>query len=1183
MDTSEKNEKLNLKIFSNNNYMSDRTKEITRLKKLYKKEEKKNAIRGGSYTKLFEKWNREKIRSGKTSVIAYSDDLVFNQKTNRFVKKSNFLDSRYKDKIKIKAKFKNNKNFVFVNNFLVDVKGNLNQTKKKILNIENSGEKRTIKLNTIFLGKNLENLLKILRLETHRYNIIYDDGKRIGLTYANIQNLSKFFRDGLIKMTDYTDSEKKVIQYITDNPSFELEIVGKRKFNKEQNNGAFFPYSHKLNKVDLSRYGVFTKEQHNTDDGKYDDSCLCYSLKLLGFDITPLKCMVRNRNIPQKCFKDIAEILDIHLCIRYVKDEKKKLHYGDETKDPIEIGNIYNHYFLIEKTNYTSYCIENYFDICHIEDFNKISSKNNNKYVKRNDRFINSYKLLKIFYNNENKFLEELEYNHHMYKTCFHNEIKHFGSLKYDDEVNTKIVKYQENDNEVIDTLFFDFETTTLRSDGKDTIHKPYLVYTDKHPNGFYGRDCGRQLLNNLIDTYGVSVYPKNDKEKELYKQTINRRLNLRLIAHNCGYDYRFLVEHLKFDERNQPIEKGNGLLTAKCVAYHNNKVLSIELRDSLKMINMRLDKFGKTFNLKVAKQLMPYSLYTEENVEKRYLHKDICLKNYELKNKENIFLENCKKADCIKNDIIDIIKYSGWYCYLDCLTLKEGYEKFTDLVKEATGQNINNYLTLASLADAYLKLNNCYEGVYSISGVPRHFIQKCVVGGRCMTANNKKIRKLGSKKYHKKYKLKTEEKECKISDFDAVSLYPSAMNRMDGFLQGKPKVIEENFENIKNKVDGYFVEIKILELNKNYNFPMASYMTDKGIRNFTNDLVGRHIYLDKYGLEDLDKYQDIKYEFIKGYYFDEGRNNKINEVIKYVFEQRLKYKGMRYVYKDDEIIKVFDTKKDFEKSEYFENKEYDIIEGNPLQLIFKELMNSSYGKSYMKPIETDKKYIHKDDYEKFQDRHFNNIKQTTELFDKEHYKVDMIKNIDTHFNCVHIGVEILSMSKRIMYEVMTIAEDNNYNMYITDTDSIHIDTDKVELLAEKFKQEHNRELIGKGMGQFHTDFELNGACGEIVAIDSVFLGKKCYCDRLKSVDKFGNDIYDYHIRMKGVPCSSILYKANKDYDGDVIALYNDMYNGIEVEFDLLVNDDGSKKCRFEFNKDMTIQNKHEFKRNIKF
>ena len=31
---------------------------------------------------------------------------------------------------------------------------------------------------------------------------------------------------------------------------------------------------------------------------------------------------------------------------------------------------------------------------------------------------------------------------------------------------------------------------------------------------------------------------------------------------------------------------------------------------------------------------------------------------------------------------------------------------------------------------------------------------------------------------------------------------------------------------------------------------------------------------------------------------------------------------------------------------------------GNPIQMVFKELMNSSYGKSYLKPIDSDSYYI---------------------------------------------------------------------------------------------------------------------------------------------------------------------------------------------------------------------------------
>ena len=91
--------------------------------------------------------------------------------------------------------------------------------------------------------------------------------------------------------------------------------------------------------------------------------------------------------------------------------------------------------------------------------------------------------------------LEELEYNNMIYKTCFHNEVKHFGSLKYNEKVNTNKVKFTENESNIIDTYYFDFETITGRNDKRKINHKPYCVYSDKHKNGFFGSDCAKQLL----------------------------------------------------------------------------------------------------------------------------------------------------------------------------------------------------------------------------------------------------------------------------------------------------------------------------------------------------------------------------------------------------------------------------------------------------------------------------------------------------------------------------------------------------------------------------------------------------------------------------------------------------------------------------------------------------------------
>ena len=129
----------------------------------------------------------------------------------------------------------------------------------------------------------------------------------------------------------------------------------------------------------------------------------------------------------------------------------------------------------------------------------------------------------------------------------------------------------------------------------------------------------------------------------------------------------------------------------------------------------------------------------------------------------ENIYIKNCEEWDCISNGKINILKYAGEYCYLDCVVLKQGYEKFAELVEEAIGEDINNYISLASMAHNYLIKEGCYDNVLQLSGVPRAFIQKCVVGGRTMCSENKKSLNFGN------------ETGMKFSDFDAVSLYPSA------------------------------------------------------------------------------------------------------------------------------------------------------------------------------------------------------------------------------------------------------------------------------------------------------------------------------------------------------------------------------------------------------------------------
>ena len=95
-------------------------------------------------------------------------------------------------------------------------------------------------------------------------------------------------------------------------------------------------------------------------------------------------------------------------------------------------------------------------------------------------------------------------------------------------------------------------------------------------------------------------------------------------------------------------------------------------------------------------------------------------------------------------------------------------------------------------------------------------------------------------------------------------------------------------------KQDGYFIRIRIVRLNKHLDFPLASKINKDGIRDFTNAMSNEIIYIDKVGLEDLitfHKVEEADFEILDGYYFNEGRNNTINKVIKSLYDKRLTLK----------------------------------------------------------------------------------------------------------------------------------------------------------------------------------------------------------------------------------------------------------------------------------------------------
>jgi len=1041
----------------------------------------------------------------------------------------------------------------------------------------------------------------------------------------------------MLEDLDFIDDDDDVIDLFGGSNQPQTTIIN------ELMGGAMFPYLLKDNILHyLKRYGVYS----DVCSSNYNENCLIKALKNSGkislTDIDKVKVMIKTREIPKRKLKEIANKLNICICLNQI--DRNTEYHGDKKNKQIDLGLIENHYFINDKhTNITSYAIKNYF----VEGFT--NKKDWNRFIKKDERtksnYMNSFLLIKYLVDNKDKFLKPIPACNELYKTSFYDKFEVEDLNSFNDD-NFKEIEYKEKDDYEGNVVYFDFETLT---EGK---HIPYLCNTDLREQSFYGSKCGKQLLNHLISLgyreQKILVERINKKGEKISKL---EQKPLTLIAHNLGYDFSFISKYL---DNIDIINKGK-LIVVATAEYQG---LKIRFMDSLMMLPMKLKDFPKTFGLDSVKEIMPYDLYTQSNLynKRGFLSVEECLKSNHLKSLEDrsLFLTNCKKWNCFLEGKVNLKLYSSKYCYMDCIVLKKGYEKFRSLMKELNGLDTLNYYSIASIAQTHLIKMGCYDGVEAVSGVVREFIQKCVVGGRCMTTNNQKHSFTGGKK-------------IKLADYDACSLYPSAMYRMEGFLMGKPQVLTDAdinlLKNDLNLFDGFFVKIKVLSVGKEYKIPcMSKVNKESGIREWTNKMIGSECYVDKTTLEDWITFHDIEYDIIEGYYYNEGRNSKINEVIKHIYDERRKYKnelsytdinGKKII--NHYTIEQIDTK-GFIKNEkkLLEKSGHKVIKSNPLQAVLKLIMNSGYGKSILKPIDTDEKLIPINEYEiteydnnntkqhhiikfkHFKDinktisyinskskyilfgvvdnvirkisnkkdgcynftyersykkhikRNFNYIKEFDRCIDNKYMRCKMYKPINEHFNSAHIGVEILSMSKRIMFEVMTTAEDNNLFMCYTDTDSIHIKYDDIPILEKKYKEKYNRDLKGNELGQFHIDFEMDNNdidTDTIYSDESLFLMKKCYIDKLKGFNKKTKKWdTDYHIRMKGVPNSSILLKAYQDYNNDPLKLFEDLYRGTEIEFDLTKGFEGGfevDKMKLEHKYNYEIHSKSKFDRKI--
>jgi len=898
------------------------------------------------------------------------------------------------------------------------------------------------------------------------------------------------------------------------------EVKSNDWFQRTNPTGGFFPYYNKT-KYDFSRYGVFNDEEQYINE--CSDVCIIQALRNGGLSdekYEHLKTLIKHSHMPISKIKEVCENLKIQIQLKRKVEEKMNI-YGAEYDEIYKIGLLEDHYFILETTENTSFSLTNYEEVKDIEQSNFIYTKEGKYYKKKQNRVIDSFSIVILLIKHKDTLLEKIPYQHltrTQYHTKFNEEI---NDLHYDEKNLTLIENEDKTKKENLTNIFFDFETRTLEQDKK---HEPYLccfLMDDGRRGSFVGKDCALQMLK--------------------YLSCLNIQ-KIQLIAHNATYDYQFLLKHLTMENE---ISRGNRLISANG-KFNKMKVV---IKDSYHLIAAPLRNFGDMFKLQQKKEVMPYDLYNIESVfDSRYVNIDYAL-SFVKDNEKKDFLRNIDDWKLKRDDnTYDIIEYSRLYCELDCVVLRDGYNVFRQWILSlnlpngnAAGLDINNILTCAGLAHRYLIKSDCYDGVYELNGVPQRFIQKTVVGGRTMCANNKK---------------RTVDDGRRISDFDGVSLYPSAMNRMTGFLKGKPKVLNTTDYNVIKNYDGYFVELQINNIPVKRSFPLASNKNSEGIRIFTNVINGT-IYVDKIQLEDLITFHGLQiedFQIIKGYYFNDGFNSNINKTIQYLFNTRLQKKQ----------------------------------ENNPSETIYKLIMNSAYGKSIMKEILTETRiFNNQHDYGVFVSRNYELVQTIQKVDDCDKYKVKTTATINKHVNIAQVGASVLSWSKRIMNEVMCLAEDNGIEIFYQDTDSMHLYEDQIQTLSSEFENKYGRQLIGESLGQFHTDFEIKYSedgkkykCKDVYSRRLIMLGKKSYCDELVGIDHNGNEKVQYHVRMKGIPNSCVDYTTKQLKHDNVFKLYEQLYKAKPVSFDLT---EGNKKALFKYNGDYTVKTQTLFTRIVKF
>jgi len=577
-------------------------------------------------------------------------------------------------------------------------------------------------------------------------------------------------------------------------------------------------------------------------------------------------------------------------------------------------------------------------------------------------------------------------------------------------------------------------------------------------------------LTNALQKEVDKGLYTDSYKYQKLRNSLIMRH-RIIFYAHNgAGYDSHFVYKSkiLRFKSvvmanGIMQIESENGLLVFRDTMKLTGPTTLAKLCDAFKLPN----KYKKTE--------FPHAFASKANIY------------YKGKIPEANYWPSNKIPESFSKDLPwDFQKVSLDYQILDCVSLALVFDKFCSSMYEVTGKNPKFFMSIPGYAYNYV-----IEGIDIELITDIHIDDYCrqsIQGGRTFPQKSIFISKqyeMNASKFENYNELPMEERKELYNntldymvDFDAVSLYPSACVLFD-YPVGKPFWVNHNefdkYLEILNKGDFENINCSIIKCdiefpNKEIITPLLSEKKNGKLQ--YNLLKKCEIIKTSVDLCQAVKYNDAVIINIHSILMWPDKKPIFKDKIQNLFNRRLK------------------AKKDHNK---------------PLDQAIKLLMNSFYGKTTQRvfdcgPFISDDIEEIDNLYKEFKVKHFNPL-HNGQLF-IEKYKRQRVVYPS------HIGAFILAYSKVIMNRAIDSFNgfrDWNSTFYYTDTDSIHITSETYEKIP--------KQLIGKQLGQLHSDFDLN----EGKAIRSIFIAPKVYIDEIIGKDSKGDYVMQKHIRAKGI------------------------------------------------------------------